>query len=99
MTDQTKANRGDRRPKKAAGHTLQHNSDEDQRQARPKCEYQGTDDHNARPDCAITARLERTLSNTSPPGSWLSNAATLAISLGLVGHAALAERLGRNQRA
>src|SRR5262245_3253886 len=77
-----KRRRGDRRPKKAAGHTLQHNSDEDQRQARPKCEYQGTDDHNARPDCAITARLERTLSNTSPPGSWLSNAATLAISLG-----------------
>src|SRR6516162_1188532 len=51
MTDQAKANRGDRRPKKAAGHTLQHKSDEDRRQARPKCEYQGTDDHNARPDC------------------------------------------------
>src|SRR6516162_10878588 len=51
MTNQAKANRGDRRPKKAAGHTLQPKSDEDRRQARPKCEYQGTDDHNARPDC------------------------------------------------
>ena len=41
----------DRRPKKAAGHTLRHKSDEDERQARPKRKYQGTDDHSAGPDC------------------------------------------------
>src|SRR6516165_3800216 len=51
MANQAKANRSDRRSEKAAGYTLQHKSDEDQRQARPKCKYQGTDDHNARPDC------------------------------------------------
>ena len=51
VPNQAKTDCSDRRPKKAAGHTLQRKSDEDKRQARPKRKYQGTDDHNAGPDC------------------------------------------------
>jgi hypothetical protein len=46
VPNQAKTDCGDRRPKEAAGHTLQHKSGEDKRQARPKRQYQGTDDHN-----------------------------------------------------
>ena len=52
MPNQAKTDCSDRRPKEAAGHTLQHEvSLKTDRQARPKRQYQGTDDHNAGRDC------------------------------------------------
>jgi hypothetical protein len=49
----------DRRPKKAAGHTLRHKSDEDERQARPNASVRALAMTMPVP-IAITARLERT---------------------------------------